>query len=136
MRSGHVGGLLPASVLALLLTAAPSGAGDGVAVPPDPSGVETLPVVPVRITNETDRKLSLSVTSAACTPRIFLEPQASVTISDCLRWGLVHQVVAVFYDQEVVHERQFRLLLVAPGRDRVFSSRRRSAPAALGQVRP
>jgi hypothetical protein len=44
--------------------------------------------------------------------------------------------VAVFYDQRIVHERQFRLLLVAPGQDWIFSRRLESAPAAAASAWP
>ena len=124
------------SAVALLLAAVPSGAGDEVTFPRRGAQVETLPVVPVRITNESDAMLSLSVTSAACTPRLFLPPRSSITIADCLRWGVVHQAVAVFYDQTVVQERQFRLLLVAPGHDWTFRHRSASDPSAAPKVQP
>lgn len=136
MRSGCFGGVMAVSALAFLLSAVPSGAGDEVAFPRGSVRVGALPVIPVRITNETDARLSVSVTSAACTPRILLEPRSSITVGDCLRWGLVHQVVAVFYDQQIVRERQFRLLLVAPGQDWVFSRRLGSDPAAAAKARP
>jgi hypothetical protein len=92
MRLRFFGGVMVLSALALLLSAVPSGAGDQVALPGGSARVGALPAIPVRITNETDTMLSLSVTSAACTPRILLEPRASITVGDCLRWGLVHQV--------------------------------------------
>jgi len=136
MKSGLVGAVMVASALMLTLSAMPSRAADEVALERGGVRVETLPVISVRITNETDDTLSLSVTSAACTPRLFLPPRSSITVDDCLRWGLVYQVVAVFYDQQTVHGRRFRLLPVAPGQDWIFRSRSESGPAAAARVRP
>jgi len=124
------------SALALLLSAVPSRAGEELALPGGSARIGSLPTIPVRITNEADSTLSLSVPSAACTPRVLLEPRASIVVDDCLRWGLVHQVVAIFYDEQVVHERQFRLLIVAPGQDWVFSRRLGSDAAAAAKSRP
>jgi len=136
MRSGLLTGIMAPSALVLLLSVVPPAVAADEALLRGSVQGEALPAIPVRITNETDTMLSLSVTSAACTPRVFLEPRASIIVGDCLRWGLVHQVVAVFYDQQMVRERQFRLLRVAPGQDWIFSRRWESGPAETAQARP
>jgi hypothetical protein len=70
MRLRFLGGVVGVSGLVLLFSAVPAGAADEVTFPRGSARVGALPVIPVRITNETGTMLSLSVTSAACTPRI------------------------------------------------------------------
>ena len=105
--------------LALLAGLAPSLEADDRAAS-SPVALENLPRIPVRIANDTDATLSLTVSSAPCAPRLFLGPRTSTLVADCFRWGLVYQTVAVFYDQRAVHERQWLLFLAKPGQDWTF----------------
>jgi hypothetical protein len=81
---------------------------------------DLLPLIAVRVVNETDTTLSVSFPSAACTPRVILAPRESAIIRECIRHGLVYQGVAVFYDRDAVQGRRFRLLVAVPGADWVF----------------
>jgi hypothetical protein len=77
-------------------------------------------LVAIRVVNDTDTTLSVSFPSASCTPRVILAPRETAVLRECIRHGLVYQGVAVFYDQDTVQARRFRLLLAAPGAEWVF----------------
>ncbi len=81
-----------------------------------------LPVVGVRIVNDTDARLSLTI-SSPCGDRALLRPGQAVVLDGCLRWGLVYHVRAVFWTDGGVLERQDLLFLARPGQDWVFHRR-------------
>lgn len=87
----------------------------------DVGGPEDLPLVPVRITNDTDTMLSVTILPAPCAPRVLLRAGESVVVDGCLRWGLIYQVVAVAYTDAEVLGRRHVLLVARPGAEWVLT---------------
>lgn len=81
---------------------------------------DEAPAIPIRITNDTDATLSLTITSALCYPRVILRSGESIVVHDCFRWSLIYHCVAVFYSRDRILERQHLLFLAAPEQEWVF----------------
>lgn len=113
-----------ALLLALVLVGAGSGSARG---EEDPRGwaardAAVLPLIAVRVVNDTEAMLSATISSATC-PRVLLAPWTSTVVERCLRWGLVYHVRVVFYTATAVVERHDLLFLARPDQDWVFAGR-------------
>ncbi len=87
--------------------------------------LEKLPLVAVKIHNNTNAFLSLTITNAPCAPRIILKPKTEAILRGCLRYsrdigGPIYHVRAVFYNKTEVLEKRDFLFIAEPNSPWIF----------------
>lgn len=81
--------------------------------------IEGLPIIPVKIVNNTDVFVSLTIRSS-CQDRIVLKPREILVVNNCFRRGIIYHVWTVFYDQQKIIEKYSFLMAAMPNNDWIF----------------